>query len=643
MDSIFKNFWRLSFLTAFLVLFPWSAFALTGPQTLQESPRPANVPSLPLVKRDRFVKIHEEGFQSLHPRNFKPGTRPSLRVNLFDDADYNLLADRSEIRHGGRTVVTGHLEGVPGSLAAVSHSQGIVTGIFYIPGRGTFKILPASNGLHRVLEVDEDRFKCGMDGSHPNPSDPRTAAEIPQEGMPSLIPLNYPSGCSYSVNPTVINLAVLYTPSALSYVGSVETMESLIDTVIFYNNLVYYNSGVNAQVQLVYSGEINYTETGNAQTDITNMGNGTLPAIQTIQSTYGALLVNLLVAGADPVVGLGDLPGDYSLEHVTFPEAMIHEIGHNFGCGHDFANGGPGVYPYSAGNRFTVQGVQYRTIMAYAPGVYTPYFSSPLATYLGSPTGVANSTDNVRTINQMAPVMAASGPSVSGLDKPVVGLTSPTNGSVFTGPLTLTLTASASDTAGVAQVDFFVDSQFLGSTTASPYTLNWPLVSSGSHFLTLHAVNTLGTTTFSCPVSIYVNPTLPSPWVEQDIGWLMQTTGSPKELRYMGLLGSGSFAGGVFTVNGAGAGIGLNLTGVEQDSFQFVNQPSCGDSSLLARLTASINTFNCRLKYATKKLDDRRQVPYYRRYVKEVVFDSAPFRPVPCGPGGTLSLQRTLC
>ena len=260
MNSLLKRLLAV-FLFATLFLFcPFQSSALSGPQVLEESPRPVDALTLPSVKRDRFVKVHEEQFESLHPRNFKPGIRPSLRVNLFDDVDYNLVAERSEIRAGGRMVVTGHLEGVPGSLAVLSHSKGMVTGILYVPGRGTFKILPAANGLHRVLEMDSEKgFSCAMDPKLPPTSDPRMQASLPQEGMPYLIPPNYPGGCNYALNPTVVDLLVVYTPPALAHMGSAQAMESLIDTVVFYNNMVYYNSGINVQLRLVYSGLIGYT------------------------------------------------------------------------------------------------------------------------------------------------------------------------------------------------------------------------------------------------------------------------------------------------------------------------------------------------------------------------------------------------
>ncbi len=563
--------------------------ASSKPNIFDNAARPPAFPSDPRAKRDRFVRMHTEMLDAIKPRDFRPGFRPQIHLNLFDDADYTMVMERQENRPKGRAVFSGHLQGIPGSMAVLTHQKGLVTGLVFVPGQGTFKILPAPNGTHRIIEVDMDKGTCGDDPSHPDLADPKVAADIPQEGMPNLIPLNYPAGCTFALNPTVVNLAVVYTPAALSVMGSTEVIESLIDTVVFYNNMIYYNSGINAQMQLVYTGEVNYTESGTMYTDLPNMANGSIPAIQTIQSTYGAVLVNMLVAGTDPIMGLGDLPGNYAMEHVSFAEAMPHEMGHNMGCGHDTANGGPGVYPYASGNRFNSLGVQYRTIMAYAPGVYTPYFSSPSADYLGVATGVANSTDNVRTINTMAPYMVTTVPAGSGLVSPAVSMSSPSAGSVFTGPLTLALTASASDITGIAQVDFFVDSQYLGTSTSAPYTLNWPLPSSGSHFLTAHAFNDEGTATFSCPVSIYINNTLPSPWDGQDIGWLMQQTISPLELKYMGNLGSETYSGGVYTVNGAGDGFGVDLTGVELDSFHFTSQPSCGYTSLTARATGLQN------------------------------------------------------
>ena len=65
---------------------------------------------------------------------------------------------------------------------------------------------------------------------------------------------------------------------------------------------------------------------------------------------------------------------------------------------------------------------------------------------------------------------------------------------------------------------------------------------------------------------------IPSAWTSADIG-------SPS------LSGSSSFANGVYTVTGAGNDI-WNAT----DQFQFVSQPSQGDTAVIARVTSQINT-----------------------------------------------------
>jgi len=66
--------------------------------------------------------------------------------------------------------------------------------------------------------------------------------------------------------------------------------------------------------------------------------------------------------------------------------------------------------------------------------------------------------------------------------------------------------------------------------------------------------------------------TLPSPWLHQDVG-------------VVGISGSASSSGGVFTVAGAGS----DIWGAS-DSFHFVYQPLAGDGQIIARVTAMQNT-----------------------------------------------------
>ncbi|MGA1225453.1 MAG: hypothetical protein ACO31E_12920, partial [Phycisphaerales bacterium] len=87
-----------------------------------------------------------------------------------------------------------------------------------------------------------------------------------------------------------------------------------------------------------------------------------------------------------------------------------HEVAHNQGCCHAPGDGGGctsgGVFPYSVGHRFLgTSGTEWRTVMAYSPGLRWPRLSSPLIEWDGVPTGTA-SADNARTLVETAVAMA---------------------------------------------------------------------------------------------------------------------------------------------------------------------------------------------------------------------------------------------
>jgi hypothetical protein len=87
---------------------------------------------------------------------------------------------------------------------------------------------------------------------------------------------------------------------------------------------------------------------------------------------------------------------------------------------------------------------------------------------------------------------------------PIVALTSPTEGAVLF--KTATLTASASDNAGVTQVRFLLDGAVVGTDEGPPYavTLDVRKVARGLHLVAAVAIDAAGNMGTSAPTAVYV-------------------------------------------------------------------------------------------------------------------------------------------
>jgi len=95
---------------------------------------------------------------------------------------------------------------------------------------------------------------------------------------------------------------------------------------------------------------------------------------------------------------------------------------------------------------------------------------------------------------------------------PTVTITSPTNGSLVSG--TISVSADASDNVGVAGVQFKLDGAPLGAEdTSAPYSVPWDTTTAtnGSHTLTAVARDAAGNTATSAPVAVTVANLAPPP------------------------------------------------------------------------------------------------------------------------------------
>jgi beta-glucosidase len=99
---------------------------------------------------------------------------------------------------------------------------------------------------------------------------------------------------------------------------------------------------------------------------------------------------------------------------------------------------------------------------------------------------------------------------------PTVSITSPTNGAVISG--SVTVTANASDNVAVSNVQFRLDAQNIGGPdTSSPYSvvLDASSIGNGTHQLTALATDTSGNQTLSSAITVTVNnATANTVWID---------------------------------------------------------------------------------------------------------------------------------
>jgi len=132
------------------------------------------------------------------------------------------------------------------------------------------------------------------------------------------------------------------------------------------------------------------------------------------------------------------------------------------------------------------------------------------ATQHGSYSITARATDNRGSETTSAPQTL----SIAANVPPVVAVTSQTATlpeNTTTGPVTLA--ASASDSDGIAKVEFFNGDQKIGAdVTTAPFELTWADVAPGSYTITARATDRNGIVTTSAAQTVVVNPDAAGMW-----------------------------------------------------------------------------------------------------------------------------------
>ena len=219
-----------------------------------------------------------------------------------------------------------------------------------------------------------------------------------------------------------LDVMVRWTSAAAASAGGETAIRAIAEASIAISNHVYAASGVPLRMRGVAMGPLSEPYEGDAGSplsELRSVDDGIIDSVHAERDAAGADLVALLTGAHPNYCGVAYLLGadapDFGFSVTVWSCALggltfTHEIGHNQGCCHARGDGGGctegGVFPYSVGHRFTPSnGVEYRTVLAYSPGVRIPRLSSPSTAFLGTPTGLPDA-DNARTVAETAATMA---------------------------------------------------------------------------------------------------------------------------------------------------------------------------------------------------------------------------------------------
>ena len=376
------------------------------------------------------------------PRMEKTGKSSDLRLNLFDDAAFDLMDLDISATPRGFTLSAA----VKGSLfgrATLAVNGDVVSGLVRVQ-RGIYTIRSVGGGRVEIRHVRPPP----PDLAPPEP--PLLAAGAPRAGLVH-------KEAAEDEGDSVVDLLILWSPAAREEAGGRQEIETIVDHLIAVANRAYADSGAHVRFNVAHMQEVDVEDDGRLNLFWPLVGrhyplldHGDIRQIALrMRDVVGADLIHFLGSGAG-CQGRAQVPTSLDYAHEAFigtskqacvingsDEVFTHELGHNFGVHHDrFVNRKENwpakVRPYAHGYENQAMflpdapaSARWATVMAYGDQCSARFqthnctrlarFSNPTQTHLGDPLGaegevetrtVQGPADARRAINEMRMVVA---------------------------------------------------------------------------------------------------------------------------------------------------------------------------------------------------------------------------------------------
>lgn len=409
---------RLSLLTATLLLL--LTLSSRSDNLFVDTPVPLSAKTPAFATRQRYVKVNPTMIDKLGIAG------STFDVTLFDGEQLTFRVDKANLNPAqpNSLILQCSVPGQPWNNLILSRVNNSISASVHTGDGRVFQIGAANGATHYIRQLDPNlSITCGVQGkTQPTPfyhtQTTATANAFSCETVPSTLLTP-----RVAAPRPILDVMVVYTADARDEAGSDDAINAEIATAITEGQSALDASQITMQLRLVYTGLINYTESGDFNTDLVRLGNpndGFLDDAITIRDKYKADIISLWVKSSTGLAGLAYqlIPNatlyTYNVIWRRFAVGLyvpMHEIGHNFGCDHEItAPHQPNpIYPFAHALEFqSPDNSLHDTVMTAIaiPGRRIPYFSSPNLFYDNGSGTVATGTTNANNAQIIANTMS---------------------------------------------------------------------------------------------------------------------------------------------------------------------------------------------------------------------------------------------